>query len=283
MTLRKLLSHRASINVRSFPGYDHETELPSLNQILNGENVNSPKIKFRGFPGIQMRYSGEGMMILQKVLGDVLEQSFQSIMKEWVFRPLGMMKSFFDPVPPDRFLKNISSGYTWGYKPVKGGWKLYPESAAAGLWSTSKDLAYFVIEMQKALEGENPNFLTQDRAREILKTPDGIPMDLGFFVKQLNGSLMIGHDGWNDGFVSRMMLLVDKGQGAIIMLNSNQGTNLLNEIENAIAEEYHWPSSLKDKVGSYVVPSNLSVYTGLYIGKNGITVEICYDKKSSML
>jgi CubicO group peptidase (beta-lactamase class C family) len=283
ITIRQLLSHHASINVRSFPGYNHQSDLPSLNQILNGERVNSPAIKFRGFPGLQMRYSGGGLMIVQKLLEDILEKPFQEIVKEWVFDPLEMGSSFFDSVPPDRFLKNISHGYTWGYKPVKGGWKLYPESAAAGLWSTSKDLANFVIEMLKALEGEKPDFLSRERAREILVTRDGTPMGLAFFVKQLSGSLLIGHDGWNDGFVSRMMLLVDKGQGAVIMLNSNQGTNLLNEIENAIAEEYDWPSPLKDKVSSFVVPSNLMIYTGVYVGENGINVEICFDEERGML
>ena len=40
-------------------------------------------------------------------------------------------------------------------KPVNGKYHIYPEQAAAGLWTTPSDLAKYIIECQLAYEGKS--------------------------------------------------------------------------------------------------------------------------------
>ena len=52
-------------------------------------------------------------------------------------------------------------------------WHVYPEQAAAGLWTTPTDLARFAIEVQLATVGRSRKVLSQAIAREMI-TPVGV-------------------------------------------------------------------------------------------------------------
>ena len=47
-------------------------------------------------------------------------------------------------------------------------WHVYPELAAAGLWTTPTDLAKFAIQVQKSLHGEANHVLSQTSISEML-------------------------------------------------------------------------------------------------------------------
>jgi len=60
VTLKQLLSHTAGINISGFPGYNFNSKIPSLNQILNGTKpCNTEKIFVESKPGKKYSYSGE--------------------------------------------------------------------------------------------------------------------------------------------------------------------------------------------------------------------------------
>ena len=59
ITLRHILSHTAGLTVHGFRGYLISEAIPTLPQILNGEQpANSPKVEVNIMPGVQFRYSG---------------------------------------------------------------------------------------------------------------------------------------------------------------------------------------------------------------------------------
>ncbi len=48
--------------------------------------------------------------------------------------------TYQQPLPPD-WAKNAASGYRPNGEPVQAKWHIYPEMAAAGLWTTASNLA----------------------------------------------------------------------------------------------------------------------------------------------
>ena len=61
------------------------------------------------------------------------------------------------------------------------------------------------------------------------------------FLQGENESKRFFHSGWDEGVVSTAIAYKNKGLGAVIMVNSNEGFAMLDEIINSIAIEYQWP------------------------------------------
>lgn len=152
ITLKQLLTHTAGCTVEGFPGYSLDSKLPSLDQILKGEKpCNTGKViideKIRHKAG----YSGGGFMVIQKVLENVTGKKFEKLAEEKIFKPLSMNNSDFK----DRDVK---------------GSKIYPERAAAGLWTTSEDLAKLLVEIQLSYMGESNKILNKKMMRKMLRS-----------------------------------------------------------------------------------------------------------------
>ena len=246
VTLARLLSHTAGLGVHGFGGYVSTTpvnDLPSLNQILNGENppANSPKVEVIGYPGKQYSYSGGGLLIAQKMLEDLTDKKFSDVAQEFLLNPLGMTDSTYHYYWPQEKHPSIATPYEADGTPVVGGWHIYPESTAAGLWTTPTDLAKFVIEVQKSYEGKSNKILSQESVEKILTQQPNSPHGLGPVVtKYQDGITEFEHGGVDEGFISYMVGFTKNGQGAVIMTNSMNGGQLLDEIVRSIADTYSW-------------------------------------------
>ena len=65
---------------------------------------------------------------------------------------------------------------------MKGKYHIYPEQAAAGLWTTSNDLAKYVIETQLALEGKSQKVLNKEMTTRRLTPYVDSASALGVFI-----------------------------------------------------------------------------------------------------
>jgi CubicO group peptidase (beta-lactamase class C family) len=240
VTLRMLLSHSAGLTVHGFPGYEVGKPVPSLVQILNGEPpANTAAVRVDIQPGERMRYSGGGYTVLQQLLIDVSGQSFETFMASAVFRPLGMLDSTYSQTLPDSLATRVATGHYAGGAAVSGGHHLYPEMAAAGLWTTPTDLAKFAIYVQQAWAGAASQILSQEIAQEMLThQKDGA--GLGVFLSGGGQSARFYHDGVDEGFDAKVVSYIGTGRGAAIMANANSSRPLMQEIFESIAREYQW-------------------------------------------
>src|SRR4029078_12639766 len=61
-----------------------------------------------------------------------------------------------------------ATGHDMNGKPLEGRWHIFPQAAAAGLWTTPTGLAQFAIELQKSYAGRSNRVLSLDMTREML-------------------------------------------------------------------------------------------------------------------
>lgn len=240
VTLRNILSHSAGLTVHGFNGYVAGEQIPTLLQILNGvKPANSGVVKVDHQPNQQFKYSGGGYVIIQQLLSDVTGKPFNKFMKEIVLDKLGMKRSAYQQPLPESKRMLAASGHDDRGGMIRGAWHIYPEMSPAGLWTTPSDLAQFAIEIQKSVNGKSSNVLDRKITTEML-TPQIGGWGLGLQLAGKGESARFVHGGANEGFKSVMIAFKNTGQGAVVMTNSNKGTQLAIEIIKSISNEYSW-------------------------------------------
>jgi CubicO group peptidase (beta-lactamase class C family)/putative intracellular protease/amidase len=254
VTLRRILSHTGGLTVHWFPGYAPGEPLPTVAQVLNGEKpANTKPVVVDCTPGSRWRYSGGGTVVAQQLMIDVSGKPFPALMRELVFDRLGMAESTYEqPLPAGREGQAARGTYRSG-KVVAGKWHVYPEMAAAGLWTTPSDLATLAIEMALARQGKSSRVLSPAMSREVLRPqvqrvgdlclgnaqhPDAI--GLGFFLGDSTRPSLFGHIGDDAGFQAMLMMFADSGRGVAIMANSENGILVGDWLAESIAQEYGW-------------------------------------------
>jgi CubicO group peptidase (beta-lactamase class C family)/predicted transcriptional regulator YdeE len=247
VTLRRLMSHTAGLTVHGFPGYDVDAPVPSIVQVLNGEKpANTDPIRVDIVPGTKSRYSGGGVTIEQLMMMDVTGKQFPALMRALVLDKIGMSDSSYEqPLPPARAAMTAGGAYGDG-KPVHGKWHIYPEMAAAGLWTTPTDLAKFAIEIALSKQGKANHILSQKMTQEML-TPVKDNVGLGLFMEKDTPG-QFGHNGADEGFQALLTMNADTGNGAALMADSDNGISVMNYVLRRVVKEYAWTYKMEPDV-----------------------------------
>lgn len=208
ITLRQLLTQPSESDPL---GYPEGAKLPTLVEILKKVNC--------------------GYTLMQLLVEEVLQTSFASYMNEAVFDPLGMTNSTFQFLYQQK--PNVATAHLSEINPMEGRWRIYPQRAAAGLWTTPTDLAEFLIHIQNSLP-------TSQIVQKML-TPVIPPYGLGFVIHGKDEQLRISHRSRTDGFTSGFIAFPHLRQGAVVMINADHEP-LVDEILRAVSTVYNWPS-----------------------------------------
>jgi CubicO group peptidase (beta-lactamase class C family) len=277
ITLANLLSHTAGLSGHGFPGYVVGDTIPSLIEILNGTApANTKAIRSQFEPSLKYQYSGGGTTIAQLIIQDVVQQPYNTFMRNTIFDPLGMKTSTYEQ-PPSTTNKNLlATGYLANGKAVPGNYHIYPEQAAAGLWSNPSELAAYVIEIQQSLIGKSNKILSQEMAKQYVmpfnsnyKTPyPDEEVALGVYSRKTGNERYFTHDGSDRGFKAKFIGSIKDGYGAVVMVNSDN-REILEEVVNAIAFTYQWKNFLEpDKTVIKLNDDVLNAYVGEYLFEN---------------
>ncbi len=240
VTLRQLLSHTAGVTVHGFTGYAAGERVPSLAAVLEGSApANSEPICVDLEPGTAFRYSGGGYCVVQRLIEAATGEPFPAAMRGLVLEPLAMTSSTFEQPLPASLAGRAASGHRSGRRPVPGRWHTYPEMAAAGLWTTPTDLARFVLGLRAAAAGAGRALLRRETV-EAMWAAQADGMGLGWFLEGEGADLRILHGGSNEGFRCLLVAYPYRGDGAVVMTNSDTGGPLAEAILVAIAHVYGW-------------------------------------------
>ncbi len=247
VTLRSLLSHTSGADDGfGFPGYRPGAAVPTPVQIIRGEAPsNVPAVTFARPPYHAQKYSGGGTTIVQLAMTDLTGRPFADWMQETVLLPLGMTASTFDqPLSPADSARAAYAHDGRG-RTRSSPWHVYPELAAAGLWTTAGDLARFVIEVQRAVRGPGGAVLSQASAREMT-TPVGVgPFAVGLVPERMGEGWYISHGGSNWGFRGNFWGHVRKGYGVVVLTNGDNGGAVMTEVRERVAWAYGWDSTFE--------------------------------------
>jgi len=170
VTLRQLLSHTAGITPGGFAGYKRDAAVPDITQILEGvPPATNRAARTISAPDSVVRYSGLGYTIIELALTDRLDRRFEEIVKAAVFDPVGMNHSTFEQVLPEALAARAARGHRATGQAIAGGWYVYPELAAAGLWTTPSDLALLAIDVAMSNLGKSGRILSTAMTRQMLR------------------------------------------------------------------------------------------------------------------
>ena len=163
-----------------------------------------------------------------------------------LLEPLDMKNSTFAQPSPE-VLRSQSALGAAGNSSER--WRVHPEMAAAGLWTTASDLALFAIELQLSRIGKSNRVLSPSMTRLMLTRRCAVPpvgstlslknsFGLGIFLGGKGSSKRFSHTGGNFGFVSHMFGTFD-GRGAVVLAKTEE-LAFVGEILGAIAREFNW-------------------------------------------
>lgn len=287
ITTRMILAHIAGLSAHGFGGYASADKMPSLTAILNkGKGVNSDAVRIIKEPGKAFKYSGGGTTIIQLLIQDVTGQAYEDYIQAAVFQPLGMSQSFYS-VNQQGKESQLATAHLYNGKPLKNNYQHYPESAAAGVWTTPSDLAKLMVDLMLTMRGDEGHLLHPATVKEMMTPPlEGENNALGVFVQQKGEQFYFDHSGSNEGFKAQFIGNTKTGEGAIVMTNGER-YQLVTEVVNAVATAYEWEEWFSPES---TIPKDIELdeaqwktYTGSYQAETDNTVVLDISVKKGKL
>jgi CubicO group peptidase (beta-lactamase class C family) len=260
VTLRRLLQHKGGIIGRGstnpadkcsnfdadggggFNGYEDAPGIgiPTVKEILDGHSnragvtVNSHKVELTYDPGSMSAYSGEGFVLMMQLLDQQRGESLGTWMQNHIFNNAGMSHSTYALSAPS-FSGPPAAGHDSNGNVIAGKRHRYPESSAAGLYTTPSDLGRYIIAINQGGTIDGHALLDATRYQAMMSDALGMPTgNIGA------NDEWFWHNGANAGFRCQFKGYPKKKAGFVIMTNGDAGDSLYNEITAALIRTYGW-------------------------------------------
>lgn len=267
ITVHQLLNHTSGIP--SYTGRPDFFAEVSRNPYTVADFVKkyaSGELEFE--PGSKFAYNNSGYFLLGAIVEKVTGKSYETVLKERIFEPLGMTNTGYDTHAP--LLKNRAAGY----EKTPAGFVNAPyldmslPYAAGSMYSTVEDL----YKWDQALY-ENKILSADSKAKMF--TPGLSDYGYGFAIadrpigKTDQKTKVIQHGGGINGFSSLLTRLVDKQQTIILLDNVGLGRyhdNITNSIISILnGQPFDQPKkSLADALSKTVVEKNVAAAVAEY-------------------
>lgn len=277
LTLRKLLAHTSGRGGRVFEGFLRKDTLPSLTQVLDGTPpaLNGPVLE--GFRPDAAGDPESAYVVAQQVAVEASGRPFPSFAGETILTPLGMTNSTFEVPLPGAFEGRAASGHLRLGPAVEGDWLNYPESAAKGLWTTPLDYANFLLALVGDAMGRPKRMLTPESARTML-TPRSGDCGFGVLIEGSGNDVRFSVRGRTSGFSAMAVFYPARGQGLVVMTNSDNGGLLADEILRGVSATYGWPDYKPEERPLFRLdPSTYAQYIGRYEVSPDYALDVSFE------
>ena len=243
LTLRMLLTHSAGLSEQILEGYGPDESMPTIPQVLSGLKPakNAPIWSPSRFEANRKAWMSEGgYALVQQVLEDAAGMPFEALMKQTVIDPLELKNTFFAADLNEARAAGAAVGHTREGAAPPGRWRRYPETAAKGLWTTASDFAVFLCRLMREAMGE-PGGLLSPAAARVLLAPQIENFSFGFLADGQGDEINFHVQRKTSGYAAAFVVYPAKGQGIVLLSNSDNGDILEEEILSAASAAYEWP------------------------------------------
>jgi CubicO group peptidase (beta-lactamase class C family) len=236
VTIRQLLGHTAGVNVPFFPGYLREESCPSLIASLDGGGKTAAVSALGSGDGTFL-YSGGAYAVVQSLVNDLDPEGFAAAMDRACIQPLGLTSTTYEQDLDARRMQRVPTDDS----------RVYPEAAAAGMWTTPYELATLLAVLVGAAGREPTDAIAtaaqtltakhttlsrrgQWRALPVfgIRAPDSA--GLGIF---LEGSDRVLNLGGAYGYISFMAASLD-GSGVVVMSAARASPGFFKVVRTAV-------------------------------------------------
>ncbi|MDH4422029.1 serine hydrolase [Bacillus cereus] len=246
ITLRNLLIHQSGIidPPNSFEHYTLSKGIPNMSKLLAGKTLYCPvALEVSYEPESEFHYSDANFCIIELLLEDITGKPFNFLLEEYIFQPLQLKNSTIFSTEDINKLDTFACGHNKNGTVTNEKYPFYPFAAASGIWTTPTDLAAIVIELIHSLHEKGKLKLSQKTVQDMI-SPQGCSKwtGLGVFLDDSDEDLQIYSLGWGVGFQCMMVCYPYRGNGAVIMTNTDLGVH---QMEGIIGDVVNYSSLSK--------------------------------------
>jgi CubicO group peptidase (beta-lactamase class C family) len=168
VTVRMLLNHTGGTTVHGFAGYARASPSEPAGGSGRPKTGKFPRDpdRFATRPSLQL-FRG-GITILQQMVIDIIGDPYDGALEKLVLGPLGMSDSSYHQPPGAETVNQAAFAHLADGSLLPSDFHIYPEMAAAGLWTTPSDLCKPLPAIMQSNAGRAGAFLNQNLARTML-------------------------------------------------------------------------------------------------------------------
>ena len=226
-------------------------------------------------PGMAFSYSNLNYAIAGLVIQEIAGKSYADAMSERLFTPTGMNRTMFSPDKVKKFV--VASGYsspkpkTIQVVPTANDTRLWPAGYA---FTTLNDLSRFAAALLNDGKLEGKQVIASSVLKKVMEPSASIPTNVfvngkygyGFFIHEQRSMIVKEHGGNMPGFIAELILVPEKKNALIVLLNSGND-RFTKSIEEAFSILIPDPPEPKKKEPSRQIPMNeeeMLRYAGTY-------------------
>jgi CubicO group peptidase (beta-lactamase class C family) len=194
---------------------------------LQNERIGDESLALSFDPGQAFRYSGEGFLLLQRVLESIAGESLDSLSRRMVLDSLGMTRSGF--VWRDDWADNAAVGHG-DFESPRIPSRPATARAPSSFQTTAHDYAAFLraIVRREGLRSQTYLQMITPHARVV----DGIDWGLGWALENSDGARALWHwgDNSNSGFTAFAFVDPEHRNAVLYFANSSTGLGIAREM-----------------------------------------------------
>lgn len=208
----------------------------------------------------EFAYDNLMYVIAGEVIARITEKSWQAVIKERIFTPLGMVNTHATFSLIDKKNKNVARAHVplKGKLNVVGGNFLEKFSSAGSVASSVNDMSLWLkAQLNKGAYGDpnnenSPRIFSAEQSKEMFQARTLLSVSdsattrdkthfsaygLGWFMKDYHGVKLLHHSGGILGMVSKVVLVPEEELAMVILTNQQSGY-AFNAIYHQILNEY---------------------------------------------